>query len=146
MWNGVRDMADMILSAQNKNNVSISGNKQPDHAKLKNLSFEESGHTGFQAALSDEQLKNLDNLTGKEDKANKIDDIFSNGSNRETYPSTRAVFDFGYATAIEIADSRKNEIISDRIPRTNDLFFFIKFVQSTFSFSFASLLLKNLLS
>lgn len=46
-----------------------------------------------------------------EDNTNKVDDVFSNGSNRETYPSTKAVYDFGYATSLDAANQAKQELI-----------------------------------
>ena len=50
-------------------------------------------------------------VSGKEDKANKVDDVFSNGSNREAYPSTKAVYDFGYAVSLDAANQAKQELI-----------------------------------
>ena len=58
-------MAGFILSPKNKPSISVNGKKENDHASLKNLSFEESGHTGFQPALSDEQIENINSINEK---------------------------------------------------------------------------------
>ena len=50
-------------------------NEKVDHSKLKHLSFEESGHTGFQKELTEEELKSFEVVKNKEDKSNKIRSI-----------------------------------------------------------------------
>lgn len=43
-----------------------------DHAGLKNLGFTESGHTGFQPALSDEQIGNIDAVAGLKENISRL--------------------------------------------------------------------------
>lgn len=62
-------MANLILSAKSNPKVTITGKKEMDHTGLKNLGFEESGHTGFQPALTEDQLKNIEKVMDIEKKA-----------------------------------------------------------------------------
>ena len=85
-------LSELILEATSTPQINLSGGGGiSNHAKLKNLSFEESGHTGFQQELSDEQLKNISAVPGKEDKSNKTT-ILNTESTDEQYPSAGAVF------------------------------------------------------
>ena len=47
----MRAGANIKLTVPSKHNVEVSGGGVKDHSKLKNLGFEESGHTGFQKEL-----------------------------------------------------------------------------------------------
>ncbi len=81
------------LSAPGGYSMELGGSGTKDHAKLKHLSFEESGHTGFQKELTEEQIAAIEAVLGKEDKANKTT-IISVGSTDEQYPSAKAVKEY----------------------------------------------------
>ena len=57
----------VLKGTSNSSQLKLGGDRD-NHSKLKKLSFEESGHTGFQAQLTDEQLKNIEDVSGKVDK------------------------------------------------------------------------------
>lgn len=84
-------MSEIILSAPKDAELCIGGNALPDHKKMKNLDFESSGHTGFQKELSAQQLKNIDAVTGKEDKSNKAQDWNAENLTSDKYPSMEIV-------------------------------------------------------
>lgn len=85
-------MAGIILSSLNKPSISVNGKKETNHANLKNLSFEESGHTGFQSELTQEQIKNIADVVRKEDLSNKVHKVEYIGEDDNTYPSSSAVY------------------------------------------------------
>ncbi len=52
--------------SSNKSTLVVG--KSVDHSKMSNLSYEASGHTGFQKELTTEQLENIDAIPNKVDK------------------------------------------------------------------------------
>lgn len=63
-------MEKLILSPTKVPAILVNRESKTDHANLKNLGFEESGHTGFQPALTEEQLKNIEKVMGIEENLN----------------------------------------------------------------------------
>ena len=59
---------NLPYGTSNAKGIKIGGDRA-NHAKLKNLEFEKSGHTGFQAQLTEEQLKNIEDVIEKVDKS-----------------------------------------------------------------------------
>ena len=54
-------MSEIKISGYSSAKMNLGGMSTRDHNKLKNLGFEESGHTGFQEQLTEEQLKVINN-------------------------------------------------------------------------------------
>lgn len=62
-------MAGLILSSKPSQKITLELGEKNMHNNLKNLSFEESGHTGFQKELTAEQLANIKAVPEKADKS-----------------------------------------------------------------------------
>lgn len=63
-------MAEIIISSPSSATIDISNPfGTSDHAKLRHLEFENSGHIGFQEALTAEQLENISSVPNKADKS-----------------------------------------------------------------------------
>ena len=61
-------MTRLILSAKSSQNIILDGSGKNLHSSLGNLGFDESGHTGFQKELTEEQLSNIEAVQDKADK------------------------------------------------------------------------------
>jgi len=85
-------MAEIKLSAQGQQKLYFGVNEKTHHYQLKNLGFEESGHTGFQKELTEKQLELIEKVKSKEDVANRVTTI-SDENTHEQYPSAKAVYD-----------------------------------------------------
>lgn len=85
-------MNELNLSAGKGSEINISGNAPYKHSSLGGLDFESSGHTGFQQELTDEQLKQIKAVSGKEDKSNKVATLNEEASDLQ-YPTAKAVLD-----------------------------------------------------
>lgn len=71
----MRAKASVKLTVPNGPRVNVGSGGTENHAKLKNLGFEESGHIGFQKELTPAEREAIASVAGKEDKANKIQSI-----------------------------------------------------------------------
>ena len=85
-------MAEIKLSSKGQQNLHLELNEKTHHYQLKNLGFEESGHTGFQKELTEKQLELIEKVKSKEDVANRVTAI-SDKNTHEQYPSAKAVYD-----------------------------------------------------
>ncbi|MFA7636785.1 MAG: hypothetical protein WCX81_03375, partial [Monoglobales bacterium] len=87
----------LILKSSAEQKLALDSCGKSLHNKLKNLGFEESGHTGFQAELTQEQIMAIEQVAEKEDKTNKAD-IFMGTEDEATqkawYPSVKGCVDF----------------------------------------------------
>lgn len=80
-------MAEIVLSTGNQPGISIDGNKKQPHSELKNLGFDESGHTGFQKELTPEALEAIASVYGKEDRSNKVSNLKDVSDASKQYPT-----------------------------------------------------------
>ncbi|MBR6523638.1 MAG: hypothetical protein IKT39_03390 [Clostridia bacterium] len=62
-------MAELILSAKSPQKIILESKSKNQHNNLGNLSFDKSGHTGFQKELTAQQLANIQAVSEKVDKA-----------------------------------------------------------------------------
>lgn len=92
--------ANISLSVNGNKSMELSGTPK-DHSKLKKLSYEESGHTGFQKELTAEQKEALEKITEKEDKSNKIQSVNDMTGSEEEYFSA-----VGTLRLVDEAESR----------------------------------------
>ncbi|MBR6523445.1 MAG: hypothetical protein IKT39_02400 [Clostridia bacterium] len=88
--------ANIKLTVPGKSNIEVGGGGTKDHAKLKHLGFDESGHAGFQKELTPEQLAAIASILSlqndKEDKSNKKTSFSTSGIyDEESYPTVGAV-------------------------------------------------------
>ena len=80
------------MSSKGQQNLHLELNEKTHHYQLKNLGFEESGHTGFQKELTEKQLGLIEKVKNKEDVSNRVTAI-SDKNTHEQYPSAKAVYD-----------------------------------------------------
>lgn len=85
----------LILKALADQRLTIDSVGKSLHNRLKHLGYEESGHTGFQKELTDEQIQAINQVAAKEDKSNKSDTIW-NEDGDNAYPTTKAIINDVY--------------------------------------------------
>ncbi len=86
-------MTKLMISTESSGKLFVGENRKSIHSNLLNLGFEESGHTGFQKELTEEQIAAIEAVLGKEDKANKTT-VIAVASTDEQYPTAKAVKEY----------------------------------------------------
>lgn len=71
----MRTGANIKITVPGKTNVEVGGGTK-DHAMLKHLSFDKSGHTGFQKELTPEELKHMQNIQANWNQYDETADDF----------------------------------------------------------------------